>query len=71
MLSRGDAELAEMNNLFALAAWLRFEFLRHQEGDCHSDCWPVPRARDAIRRFLDRKLSHDGARFREARGVKR
>jgi hypothetical protein len=34
----------------------------------HSECWRVPWARDAIHRFLDRKLSHDGARFREARG---
>ena len=37
------------------------------EGDCHSKCWQVPRARDAIHRFLDRELSHDGARFRAER----
>ena len=33
------------------------------DGDCHEDCWRVPRARMAIHRFLDRKLSHDGDRF--------
>jgi hypothetical protein len=41
------------------------EFIRLEgnEGNCHSDCWKVPRARDAIHRFLDRKLSHDSDRF--------
>src|SRR5688500_6939704 len=35
------------------------------EGDCHEDCWKVPRARRAIHRFLDRELAHDGNRFFE------
>ena len=41
------------------------EFIRIEgkEGNCHEDCWKVPRARQAIHRFLDRKLSHDGDRF--------
>jgi len=41
------------------------EFIRIEgnEGNCHSDCWKVPRAREAIHRFLDRKLSHDSDRF--------
>lgn len=45
------------------------EFIRLEgsEGNCHSDCWRVARAREAIHRFLDRKLSHDGNRFRESR----
>ena len=45
------------------------EFVRLEggEGDCHEDCWKVPRARTAIHRFLDRKLSHDGNRFYEKR----
>jgi acetyl esterase/lipase len=45
------------------------EFVRlaGREGDCHADCWKVPRARIAIHRFLDRKLSHDGNRFFEDR----
>jgi acetyl esterase/lipase len=37
------------------------------EGDCHEDCWKVPRARRALHRFLDRRLAHDGDRFYEAR----
>jgi acetyl esterase/lipase len=41
------------------------EFIRIEgnEGNCHSNCWKVPRARQAIHRFLDRKLAHDGDRF--------
>jgi acetyl esterase/lipase len=38
-----------------------------REGDCHEDCWRVPRAREAIHRFLDRRLAHDGSRFYEDR----
>ena len=47
------------------------EFIRLEgnEGNCHSDCWRVPRARDAIHRFLDRRLSHDSDRFIKDRGV--
>jgi hypothetical protein len=37
------------------------------EGDCHEDCWKVPRAREALHRFLDRELAHDGARFQAER----
>jgi acetyl esterase/lipase len=45
----------------------RTEFVRIEgrEGDCHEDCWKVPRARQAIHRFLGRELSHDGNRFFE------
>jgi dipeptidyl aminopeptidase/acylaminoacyl peptidase len=39
--------------------------LEGREGNCHSDCWKVSRARKAIHRFLDRRLSHDGNRFFE------
>ena len=47
------------------------EFIRLEgnEGNCHSDCWRVPRARAAIHRFLDRRLSHDSDRFIKDRGV--
>ena len=38
-----------------------------REGNCHEDCWKVARARTAIHRFLDRRLSHDGNRFYEAK----
>jgi acetyl esterase/lipase len=37
------------------------------EGNCHEDCWKVPRAREAIHRFLDRTLAHDGRQFFESR----
>jgi acetyl esterase/lipase len=45
------------------------EFIRidGKEGNCHEDCWRVPRARLAIHRFLDRKLAHDGNAFYEAK----
>jgi acetyl esterase/lipase len=39
-----------------------------REGNCHEDCWKVPRARKAIHRFLDRRLSHDGNLFFERDG---
>ena len=43
------------------------EFIRidGDDGDCHEDCWKVPKARMAIHRFLDHRLSHDGNRFYE------
>jgi acetyl esterase/lipase len=46
------------------------EFIRldGKEGNCHSDCWKVPRAREAILRFLDRKLSHNSSQFIKGRG---
>jgi acetyl esterase/lipase len=44
-------------------AEVEFVRLEGDEGDCHEDCWKVPRARKAIHRFLDRTLSHDGNRF--------
>ena len=37
-----------------------------REGDCHEECWKTPAARRALHRFLDRRLSHDGDRFRAA-----
>lgn len=42
------------------------EFIRIEgsEGNCHSDCWRVPRAREAIHRFLNRRLAHDGNSYR-------
>jgi acetyl esterase/lipase len=36
-------------------------------GDCHEDCWRVPRARAALHRFLGRTLAHDGNAFFEER----
>lgn len=37
------------------------------EGECHTDCWKAPGARQAIHRFLARKLSHDADRFFQER----
>ena len=47
------------------AAGAETEFIRidGREGNCHEDCWKVPRARAALHRFLDRELSHDGEGF--------
>lgn len=49
------------------------EFVRIEgrAGNCHEDCWKVPEARQAIHRFLARRLAHDGDRFFEARNGKR
>jgi acetyl esterase/lipase len=43
------------------------EFVRldGSEGSCHSDCWKVPRARQAIHRFLARELSHEPGQWSE------
>ena len=51
-----------------LAKGARAEFVRIDgaEGNCHEDCWKVPAARQALHRFLDRELAHDGERFRDA-----
>jgi acetyl esterase/lipase len=49
------------------------EFVRidGDAGNCHEDCWRVPRARKALHRFLDRRLSHDGdAFFERTRGAR-
>ena len=51
------------------AAGARAEFIRIEgsEGNCHEDCWKAPEAREAIHRFLNRELSHDGNRFFQER----
>jgi acetyl esterase/lipase len=51
------------------AAGAETEFIRIEgpAGNCHSDCWKVPEAKQAIHRFLNRKLSHDGSAFFEHR----
>jgi hypothetical protein len=43
----------------------------HGAGDCHDDCWRVPEAREAIHRFLDRELAHDGDGFLQRRRATR
>ena len=59
---QGERITTELQSRGAETEFVRLE---GKEGNCHSDCWRVPRARQAIHRFLDRKLSHDGNRFFE------
>ena len=61
---QGERITAALRSKGADAEFLRLE---GREGNCHSDCWKVPRATSAIHSFLDRKLSHDGKRFLETR----
>ena len=61
-VTQGERITAELRSRGAEAEFVRIE---GEEGDCHEDCWKVPRARRAIHRFLDRELSHDGDRFYE------
>jgi acetyl esterase/lipase len=41
------------------------EFIRldGRKGNCHSDCWKVPRASQAIHRFLARELSNEAGQW--------
>ncbi len=59
---QGERITAELRSKGADAELVRIE---GEEGNCHEDCWKVPRARIAIHRFLGRRLSHDGNRFYE------
>jgi acetyl esterase/lipase len=43
--------------LRAKGADTEFIRLEGKEGNCHRDCWKVPRAREALHRFLARKLA--------------
>jgi len=63
-VTQGERITAELQSKGAETEFVRLE---GEEGNCHSDCWRVSRARRAIHRFLDRKLSHDGNRFFEDR----
>ena len=53
--------------LHAKGAEADFVRIGGSEGRCHAACWKVARARTAIHRFLDRRLSHDGNRFFETK----
>ena len=63
-VAQGERITAALRSAGAEAEFVRIE---GSEGDCHEDCWKVSRARRAMHRFLDRRLSHDGDRFFEAR----
>jgi acetyl esterase/lipase len=59
---QGERITAELRSKGAATELVRID---GGEGNCHEDCWRVPRARKAIHRFLDRTLAHDGDRFHE------
>ena len=61
-VAQGERITAELRSKGAEVEFVRLE---GDEGDCHENCWKVPRAKNAIHRFLDRELSHDGKRFYE------
>ena len=61
-VAQGERITAELRAKGAEAELVRLE---GDEGNCHEDCWKASRARKAIHRFLDRRLSHDGDRFYE------
>jgi acetyl esterase/lipase len=63
-VAQGERITAELRTRGADAEFVRIE---GNEGNCHEDCWKVPRAREAVHHFLDRKLSHDRNRFLETR----
>ena len=66
-VAQGDRITAVLRAKGAEAEFVRIE---GDAGDCHEDCWKVPAARQAIHRFLDRELAHDGDRFyRETHGA--
>jgi acetyl esterase/lipase len=63
-VTQGERITAELKSRGAETEFVR---IAGNQGNCHSDCWKVSRARKAIHRFLDRRLSHDGNRFFEER----
>jgi acetyl esterase/lipase len=63
-VDQGDKITAALKAAGAETEFIRLE---GQEGNCHSDCWRAPRAREAIHRFLSRKLTHDADTFRKQR----
>ena len=63
-VAQGERITAALRSKGADAEFVRID---GDEGSCHEDCWKVPRARKAIHRFLDRRLSHDGNGFYEAK----
>lgn len=61
-VTQGERITDELQSKGAETEFVRIE---GDEGNCHEDCWKVPRAKAAIHRFLDRRLAHDGNRFYE------
>jgi acetyl esterase/lipase len=61
-VAQGERITAALRSHGATAELIRLD---GEAGECHEDCWKVPRARTAMHRFLDRELGHDGDRFYE------
>jgi hypothetical protein len=61
-VTQGERITAELQSKGAATEFVRIE---DHTGNCHEDCWKVPRARRAIHRFLAHRLSHDGNQFYE------
>jgi acetyl esterase/lipase len=59
-VTQGERITAALQSKGATTEFVRIE---GREGNCHSECWKVSSAREAIHRFLDRELAHDGNRF--------
>ena len=57
-VEQGDRINAALKARGAETEYVRIE---GREGRCHEDCWKVPRAREAIHRFLERKLEAKAA----------
>jgi acetyl esterase/lipase len=67
-VAQGERITAVLRSKGAEAEFVRID---GDAGKCHEDCWKVPAARDALHRFLDRTLSHDGPRLFQAGGARR
>jgi len=63
-VAQGERITAALQSLGADVELVRLE---GNAGDCHEDCWKDPSARQAIHRFLDRHLAHDGTGFLDER----
>jgi len=63
-VSQGERLTAALQARGAKTEFIRIE---GRDGNCHEDCWKVPAARQAMHRFLDRELAHDGGRFRDGK----
>jgi acetyl esterase/lipase len=54
-VTQGDRLTAALRAKGAETEFIRLE---GKEGNCHTDCWKAPRAREALHRFLARKLGN-------------
>lgn len=63
-VTQGERITAALRSVGAETEFVRIE---GRPGNCHENCWKVPEARQALHRFLDRRLSHDGTQYFEGR----